>query len=178
MTGQGSKRTRGRFRDNRLGTAPGLMLESGGARLFALPGVPAEMREMFREAVEPHLPAGGHAMARRTLKVAGRVESWVDRRVAELYRLPGIEVTILTGREGIELHLLAHGRDVAEARKRLDVPDVRMTERLGEDLYARDDTSLAAVCGQLLADVGETVATAESCTAGLLAGANRQTLSR
>jgi nicotinamide-nucleotide amidase len=92
----------------------------------------------------------------------------VDAQVRDLYDTPGVEVTILTGREGIELHLLADGDDTDEALARIDKLDRDLSARLGPDLYGRDDERLAEVTGRLLARCGATLATAESCTAGLL----------
>jgi nicotinamide-nucleotide amidase len=159
--------------ENPLGTAPGLLLEHRGARLFALPGVPAEMKAMVRSAVLPLLESVGEpARAVRTLKVAGRTESSVDEQLADLYDAPGVEVTILCGGEGIELHLEASGAEPGEARRRLGAVEGEMVRRLGDDLYDRGGGgSLARVCGALLARAGESVAVAESCTAGMLAAA-------
>jgi nicotinamide-nucleotide amidase len=155
---------------NPIGTAPGFRIRTGGRSLFVLPGVPAEMREMFRRSVLPLLNRGA-AFATRVLKVGGRTESAVDERVRDLYERPGLAVTILTGREGIELHLRAAGSEESSAVQRLDELERRMGERLGADLYGRDDDTLPAVVGRLLRRGGRTVATAESCTAGMLAAA-------
>lgn len=158
--------------DNPVGSAPGFALARGGSELFALPGVPAEMKTMFAAAVAPRLAARrGGAMARRTLKIAGRTELSVDEQLRDLYGEPGIAVTILTGGEGIELHILGRGRDRAEAEARVDEADRRMSERLGSDLYGRDDTTLAQVVGSMLERSGRTLAAAESCTAGLFCAA-------
>jgi nicotinamide-nucleotide amidase len=81
----------------------------------------------------------------------------------DLYEQPGVEVTILSGREGIELHITAEEGERAEALAEI------MSRRLGHDLYAKDERSLAASTGELLRALGKTVGTAESCTAGLLA---------
>lgn len=156
--------------DNPIGTAPGLALFASGARLFALPGVPAEMKAMFRATVLPALDGlGDRRLATRTLKVAGRTESSVDEQLADLYQLPGVTVTILSAGEGIELRLAAEGGDGDEVEALLDDVESQMARRLGDDLYARGDRTLAGACGELLARLGATVATAESCTAGLLA---------
>jgi nicotinamide-nucleotide amidase len=88
--------------------------------------------------------------------------------VRDLYDTPGVEVTILTGAEGIELHLLATADDAGQARARIDSLDRELAARLGLDLYGRDDETLAGVIGRMLVQRGASVATAESCTAGLL----------
>jgi nicotinamide-nucleotide amidase len=156
--------------DNPLGIAPGIVCRPGGRLLIALPGVPAEMKRMFDDGVVPLIgPSEGGGLARRVLKVGGRFESSVDAQVRDLYGTPGVEVTILTGREGIELHLLAEGDDAGEARSRVEALDGELSARLGVDLYGRDDETLAEVTGRMLGRHGATVATAESCTAGLLA---------
>jgi nicotinamide-nucleotide amidase len=158
--------------DNPLGTAPGLLVESRGKRIFALPGVPAEMKEMFARAVLPGLTREVvRTLARRTLKIAGRVEASVEEQLGDLYASPGLTMTILAGREGIELKLVCEGRDAQEAEARLQAVVEAMSDRLGRDLYGRDDRTLAQVNGDLLSRLGATVATAESCTAGLLAAA-------
>lgn len=155
--------------DNPLGIAPGMLYRGESFLVIALPGVPAEMKRMFGDTVAPLIgrTAAGR-LARRVLKVGGRFESSVDAQVRDLYGTRGVEVTILTGREGIELHLLANADDAAQARVRIDSLDRELSARLGQDLYGRDDETLAEVTGCMLVQRGASVATAESCTAGLL----------
>jgi nicotinamide-nucleotide amidase len=156
--------------DNPLGIAPGILYRRGDGLLIALPGVPAEMKRMFDETVAPLIGQSGEGrLARRVLKIGGRFESSVDAQVRDLYGTPGVEVTILTGSEGIELHLLAEGDDAGEARSRIESLDRELSARLGVDVYGRDDETLAGVTGAILGQHDATVATAESCTAGLLA---------
>lgn len=157
---------------NPLGSAPGILAEQGGRNVVALPGVPAEMKAMFAAAVEPRLaalPAG--SLARRTLRIAGRPESWVDDAVRDLYETPSTETTILASSGTVELLLSARGRDAAEAGARLAALEHEMTRRLGRDVYGVDRDSLASVVGRMLLDRGATLATAESCTGGLLGAA-------
>ena len=156
--------------ENPVGIAPGILFRRGAGLLIALPGVPAEMKRMFDDTVAPLIGQSGKGrLARSVLKVGGRFESSVDAQVRDLYGTPGVEVTILTGREGIELHLLAEGGDADEARSRIETLDGELSARLGDDLYGRDDETLAEVTGRMLGRFEATVATAESCTAGLLA---------
>jgi nicotinamide-nucleotide amidase len=138
--------------------------------LFALPGVPAEMKAMFLEDVLPSLAEGaGSGLARRTLKIAGRTEPSVDAQVGDLYGAPGTAMTILSGPEGIELHIICEGGDRQAAYRRLEEIERQVSQRLGRDLYARDDGTLSEVVAALLSGRGERLATAESCTAGMLA---------
>lgn len=154
---------------NPVGTAPGILSQSSDLVLAALPGVPAEMKAMFEATLAPILHGrSARVMRRRVLKVAGRTESWVDQRVRDLYATRGAEVTILAKASGVELVIDAHGTDVGEADARIEALDRAFAARLGQDLYGRDDDTLASRVGAALRSAGESVATAESCTAGLL----------
>jgi nicotinamide-nucleotide amidase len=157
--------------ENPVGSAPGIGARLGSCEIVALPGVPAELRAMFDDAVAPLLAAVRGRIARRTLKVAGRTESSVDEALADLYRRAGVEVTILASSGIVELRLRAEGRDADEAAAIVTGLDAEMTSRLGGDLFGRDDESLPSVVGRLLSDAGCTVAVAESCTGGAIAAA-------
>ncbi|HXV77551.1 MAG TPA: CinA family nicotinamide mononucleotide deamidase-related protein, partial [Candidatus Polarisedimenticolaceae bacterium] len=158
--------------ENELGSAPGIRCPVGRATVVALPGVPAEMQRMFDQSVVPWLAdrVSGRP-ARRTLKVGGRLESSVDRQLRDLYGVDGVDVTILAGSEGIELQLAARADSADEARRAIERLERRIRDRLGDDLYGVDDETPAEIVGRMLRERGLTVATAESCTAGLLAAA-------
>ncbi len=158
--------------DNPLGSAPGLLLERDAGLLAALPGVPAEMKAMFDASVAPKLAGRAHgALAKTTLRIAGRPESYVDELVRDLYESPGTETTILASSGSVELVLTARGKDAAEARARCGALAGAMRARLGIDVYGADDESLAVVVSRLLVARAATVALAESCTGGLLGAA-------
>jgi nicotinamide-nucleotide amidase len=158
--------------ENPLGSAPGLWLARDGRALVALPGVPAEMKAMFDATVAARLTAvSGAGLARTTLKIAGRPESYVDDRVRDLYATPGTETTILAGSGIVELIVVARGTDSHDASARATKLSGAMRERLGDDVFGRDHDTLASVVGRLLLERRATVATAESCTAGLLGAA-------
>jgi nicotinamide-nucleotide amidase len=80
-------------------------------------------------------------------------------------------VSVLSGTKGIEVQLFVEGETDSEVTRRLSRVERTMRERLGQDLYGVDGDTLPAVTGRLLQKCGKTLATAESCTAGLLAGA-------
>jgi nicotinamide-nucleotide amidase len=149
---------------NPIGTAAGFLAHYGEARIAVLPGVPAELQKIFGESLLPRIGGGG-AVRRRVLKVAGRPESWVDERVRDLYETPRGRATVLSGADAVEIVLQSETAADLEAAERT------VTERLGIDLFGRDDDTLAGVVGGLLKERGLTLATAESCTAGLLSGA-------
>ncbi|HEX4823160.1 MAG TPA: competence/damage-inducible protein A [Candidatus Polarisedimenticolaceae bacterium] len=157
---------------NPLGSAPGILVAGGGRLLAALPGVPAEMQAMYDATVAPAVARlGTGPLARVTLRVAGRPESWVDEKLRDLYDTPGTETTILAGAGTVELLLTARGREAREAAERLAALEAAMRERLGDDLYGAGEDTLGSVVGGVLAARGLTLAVAESCTGGLLGAA-------
>ena len=158
---------------NPRGSAPGLRLQApGGTTLFLFPGVPAELEGMVADALGPWLAerAGGARRERVTLKVASYAESEVEERIAPAYEEFGQEaITVLAGAGEILVRCVAGGPD-AERRARLAAMEERLAALLGPAVYARrEEETLEAVVGRLLAGRGETLATAESCTGGLVA---------
>lgn len=152
---------------NPRGTAPGQWLEVGAKAVVLLPGVPEELETIFALHVLPRIE--GKPIFVRTLKVAGRFESEVEQRVSDLYRRFGREkVTILAGRGIVELVLYA------ETSSELDAMERAFSEALGADIFGCDDTTLPQVVLQALKRRGWMLATAESCTGGLVGSALTQ----
>ena len=158
--------------ENPLGSAAGLLVDEPGRFVAALPGVPSEMKAMFDAALFPLLAARAEgSRGTCTLRIAGRTESGLERALHDLYRAPGLDVTILGGLEGVELHARAVGESPEQVAERLATFEQAVRERIGLDVYGVGEQRLAEVVGRLLADSGRTVASAESCTGGLLGGA-------
>jgi len=161
--------------DNPNGTAPGLWIEHGRAAIVLLPGPPREMKPMFESVVRDRLTrrAGGAGLFRRVLKITGRTESDVDATVQPIYGqwssqdVP-ISTTILAVLGQIELHLTARASDRAAAECTLDAAVGQLQSALGEAIYSVNGLGLEAVVGELLRDRTLTIATAESCSGGLL----------
>jgi nicotinamide-nucleotide amidase len=157
---------------NPVGSAPGLLHRGPPCWTLVLPGVPGEMRAMFDEAAAhlDVLPATGAPFAR--FLVGGLPESEVDDRVGDLIgRSDTARVTILAAEGGVELHVLGTGPDRDAARAEVDRIAEEIRVRLGPLVGARGEETLAAVVVRRLAERGETLAVAESCTGGLLGGA-------
>ncbi len=158
---------------NPRGAAPGMVVEASGGLVAVLPGVPHEMREILDGALVPLLAGrtGGSRLLRRTLFLSGVYESDVEARVAALYDRFGREnVTVLCSAGTLRIVLKARGPE-PEARARLDEMEAAFSEAVGDDLAGVDRDDLAAIVLDRLRARSETVATAESCTGGLLGGA-------
>jgi competence/damage-inducible protein CinA-like protein len=159
--------------ENNNGTAPGMILTQGKCTLVLLPGPPREMRPMFDTSVAPVLKqrAVDLVIVRRRLNIFGLTESRTDELASPVYTKFRNPSTTILFRDGqIELHLTAHARNAAEAEKLLDELAGQLDIALGEYIYSRRDETLEQVVGDLLKLNGYTLATAESCTGGLLAG--------
>jgi len=151
---------------NERGTAPGFHLQIGGKHVWVFPGVPHELEWMLETFFRPWLAevSGGAARHRRVLKVAGLTESGVEERVKPYYAAHRDEpLTILASPGGIELHLVYDSPETVAAREQ------ELLSLLGHHVFGYDNDTLESVVGRMLAERHERVATAESCTGGLLA---------
>jgi nicotinamide-nucleotide amidase len=159
--------------ENNNGTAPGMLITEGKCTVVLLPGPPREMKPIFDALVAPVLKqrAGDMLILRRTLSIFGLGESAVDELAAPIYtKYQNPSTTILFKDGQIELHLTAQARNESETVKRLDDLAGRLDEVLGEYIFSRSNETLEEVVGKSLKMRGYTLATAESCTGGLLAG--------
>jgi competence/damage-inducible protein CinA-like protein len=159
--------------ENNNGTAPGMLITEGKCTVVLLPGPPREMKPIFDALVAPVLKqrAGDMLIVRRTLSIFGLGESAVDELAAPIYtKYQNPSTTILFKDGQIELHLTAQARGASEAMKLLDELAGRLDEVLGEYIFSRNNETLEEVVGRSLKMRGYTLATAESCTGGLLAG--------
>lgn len=159
--------------ENNNGTAPGMLITEGKCTVALLPGPPREMKPIFDASVAPVLKqrAGDMLIMRRTLSIFGLGESAVDELAAPIYtKYQNPSTTILFKDGQIELHLTAQARNENETVKLIDDLAGRLDEVLGEYIFSRNNETLEAVVGQSLKMRGYTLATAESCTGGLLAG--------
>lgn len=162
----------GQVLDNPHGSAPGMYIEADNRVVVLLPGPPREMKPMFEAHVVPRLAekAGAVRVARRVLRVAGLGESAVDERIAPVYtQYKNPQTTILFNRSEIEIHLTAQAATEAEAELLLDGLAGQIEERLGHAVFAFRGETMEEVIGLRLAVSGFTLATAESCTGGLIA---------
>ncbi|HEX6230267.1 MAG TPA: competence/damage-inducible protein A [Actinomycetota bacterium] len=159
----------GRYIPPERGTAPGLVVRVDGATVYALPGVPSEMREMLEGAVLPELAeaAGPAALVWRTLRCFGLAESRIAELLEDLY-LGSANPTVayLAGGGEVHVRLAAKAASAEEAQALLDPLERSVRGRLGDHLYGTGGDGLEVVVGRLLAERGLTLACAESLTGG------------
>jgi nicotinamide-nucleotide amidase len=158
----------GRYIEPQRGTAPGLVVGVGEAIVYALPGVPSEMREMMEQTVLPELAAlaGPTSVLSRTLRCYGLAESRVSELLDDLYH-GSANPTIAYLAGGGEVHVrLTAKAEFDAAGGMLDELEAEVRARLGEHVYGVGEDSLEVVAGRLLVDRGLTLACAESLTGG------------
>jgi competence/damage-inducible protein CinA-like protein len=152
---------------NPAGTAPGLRLELPGGVVYALPGLPHEMRAIVDEVLLPELRSRleGPMPLRRTLRIAGVWESVLASRLAPVEALSGVRLAYLPGVAEVKVRITATGPD---AQVLLGEAEELARDLLGTAVYGAEDDSLDRVVHRLLAERAATVAVAESLTGGLL----------
>ena len=158
----------GRYIRPERGTAPGLVVSVGRATVYAVPGVPSEMREMLEGTVLPELAAreGPSSLVSRTLRCYGLAESRISELLDDLFRATANpSVAYLAGGGEVHIRLTAKG-SAKDAAALLDPLEEQVRERLGDHLYGSGDDTLEVVVGRLLSDRGRTLACAESLTGG------------
>jgi nicotinamide-nucleotide amidase len=152
------------------GTAPGLVVEANGTPVIILPGPPAELQRLWPRALETpeirRLLDRGIPPLRRTLRFFGPGESQVAQAFQEAGgEGDGLEVTICARSFEIHVDLVAE----PSAEQGLLELETALSERLGRFLYSTDGRSVEEIVLDRCRELGWTLATAESCTGGLVA---------
>ena len=167
--------------DNKNGSAPGQYLDttvpgSDGQPhrkiIILLPGPPNELKPLFDGQARPRLGASLplRHLAKRVLRMALIPESHVDARTAPIYKqYPDVETTILAHAGEIQLHFLCAKSTLAEAQDRVDNLTEKIEAEMEDAIFSSHGESLEEVVLLHLGMRHLTLATAESCTGGLLA---------
>ncbi|NLX15256.1 MAG: competence/damage-inducible protein A [Phycisphaerales bacterium] len=158
--------------ENTCGTAPGIHTRIGSTKVFVMPGVPREMQIMYEQFVLPQLPRQdtGSVILNAVLYCFGAGESEIGQSIYDLMRRGRNPLVGTTAKQGIiGIRILARASTAIEARNLLEDEIKEIRHRLGPLVFGRDDETLAhAVASRMIAN-NKTLATAESCTGGLIA---------
>jgi nicotinamide-nucleotide amidase len=152
------------------GTAPGVVLSANGSVAVALPGPPPELRRLWRSALDSEpvqaVLARARPPGRRVLRFFGASESAVAQALADAGGDgDGVEATICARDFEIHVDLFVD----PGADERADALAVALREPLGRYLFAEDERPIAEIVLALCRARRLTLATAESCTGGMVA---------
>jgi nicotinamide-nucleotide amidase len=144
-----------------------------GVPVIALPGVPSEMMAIYETIVEPRLlqmGLSGGVLVQRKINCFGAGESAVEEKLFDLTRRGHVpEVGITASDATISLRIFARAATRSEALRQIEPVEAIIRERLGTWVYGVQDEELQHIVLRLLEEKRQSIATAESVTAGLAA---------
>lgn len=157
---------------NPNGTAPGVIMEKNGKIVIALPGPPIEMKPMFDDQVVPYLlKKTDRAIYTTMVKMCDVGESVVETEIADLIENDNPTVATYAKIGEVHVRVTGSGEDEKAAKKVVKPIVKELKARFGGKIYTTDDeVTLEQAVVELLINNNLTLATAESCTGGLLAG--------
>ena len=156
---------------NRLGTAPGCIVEAGGKAAAVLPGPPHEMKDMFETALAPYLAkrSGAHIES-RFLRVFGIGESRLETMLADLFHTDNPSMALYCAPGEVTVRITARAPEAGAARALIAPLEAEVRGRLGAHVYGEGmDQSVENAAFGLLKARGERVSFAESLTGGMVA---------
>ena len=158
--------------DNPIGSAPGILFQEDERCFISLPGVPSEMEAIVNQSVLPLLlkRQGRKHIEIRRIRTTGITESELAQAIADLEPIrENMWLAYLPGHQGTDLRVVCRSANETEAKAEVDKLSEAIVGRIGEFIYTIGDQTISEVVGSLLKNGGKTIATAESCTGGLIA---------
>jgi nicotinamide-nucleotide amidase len=159
---------------NKFGTAPGLWFEKNKKIFIALPGVPYETIEMINKILIPDIKKYyenkfDYFFKSRTLLTLGIGESSLAEKIGDAKKIVGEnKLAFLPSVQGVKLRIDAYGKNEKEVDFILDEISEKIKDKVGKYIWGENDDSLEIITGNLLTKLNYKIATAESCTGGLI----------
>ena len=155
---------------NTVGTAPGYCIEKGGKRVFLLPGPPKELTAMFESAVFPYLHGiSDSLLVSHYIRIFGIGESKIEEMLGDLVKSSNPTVATYASPGDCMIRVTAKGKDDAVSEALCKPVIKKIKELFAENIYAIDAEGLDAATVNALIEKKLTIATAESCTGGMVA---------
>lgn len=155
--------------NNNNGTAPGLAMEKDGKHILLLPGPPRELKPMFFESAVPYLRQfSDKVIISHNVRTFGIGESAMAEIVSDLLELTNPTVAPYAKDGEALLRVTAMADDITQAQKLCEPIIAEIEKRLGNYVYGIDCKSIEEAVVELLKKNSLKVATAESCTGGLI----------
>ncbi len=154
---------------NPVGTADGCAIESGNQCIIMLPGPPKELETIFETSVEEYLiKKTDQTVVCHTVKVFGLGESKIAELLGEILLSENPQVATYVDNGDIRIKILSRGKDWVDCEERCRSCKEEIVFILGNKVYAQQNVSLQERVVALLKSQNKKIATAESCTAGML----------
>lgn len=156
--------------ENENGTAPGAILSKDKKIIIILPGPPKEMIPMFEYKVKPYLKSmNKEVLISKTLKFFGIGESTLESKIIDIIKeQSNPTVAIYVSNMELRLRITAKAENEDKANESIIPIIKKVKDRVGEFVYAEDNISIEEVVSKMLVEKNLTIATAESCTGGLV----------
>lgn len=162
---------------NNVGTAPGMLFEKDGSRLVSMPGVPPEMKAIFKDNLVEIIGKLVKAKQEKvvlykTIRTTGIWESHLAELIGPFESVSGLSgLAYLPSYKGVRLRLKAEGDTAQEAEENLAVAFEYVMQKVDKYVYGFGETTLEEALGDMLRDRGLSLSVAESCTGGMLGAA-------
>ncbi len=158
---------------NYRGTAPGMWIEKDKKIFVSMPGVPYEMEAMINDVVIPRLKekleGNGKIKLMKNLMTTGIAESTLYEKLDNLDDiLSEAKLAFLPSQYGVKMRVSVEAESEEEAKDKLLHAEQKIRGKVGRYIYGINEETLEEVLVRLLIDRGLTLATAESCTGGLI----------
>ncbi|MFT5875721.1 MAG: nicotinamide-nucleotide amidase [Clostridium sp.] len=156
---------------NNNGTAPGCIIEENEKIIALLPGPPWEMKPMFEEAVVPYLQKFKQGvLVSKVLRVIGVGESSAAEMIEDILDNQTNPTVAPYAKAGeMTFRITAKAITQVEGIKLIAPMEAEIRRRLGSNIYGEGNATLEGVLGEMLVNKKLTIATAESCTGGMVA---------
>jgi nicotinamide-nucleotide amidase len=157
---------------NSRGTAPGIWIEKDEKIFVVMPGVPFEMKGMMENIILPRLEdkvPKTKFLTRKTFLTTGIPESMLFDKLGNIDELlDGNKLAFLPNQFGVKMRITVKGNNEEAANNKLDEIEQKIRMNAGRYIFGKEDELLEEIIARLLIDRGLKLATAESCTGGLI----------
>lgn len=162
--------------ENKLGTAPGMLFEFQQNKfLISLPGVPYEMKYIFKNSVAPFLKSKftGNVILHKTLKTSGISESNLSQKIGDVKNIlrdfENTSLAFLPNPMGTKLRITVKNSSREKANQILNQMEIIIRSKVEKYIYSSSEDELENVILDLMTQNNFTLSVAESCTGGLIA---------
>ncbi len=154
---------------NYSGTAPCILVEEDGKKIFLLPGVPSEVKFFFKHYINEYVQnLSKTAIKTRKIKLSGIPEARVNEIIKDIVEKSTTTIAFLPQSSELILKITAKAKNEILAAEILKKVETDIFLRLKDFIFGYDDDSIEVILKDILTEKNKTVSIAESCTGGLI----------